>query len=216
MKVLYFLTLCFLLNSNLGLTQTEQVKGKFEYFFKVGPIFNSFEPNIFNSRNSEAHNRWDLELGVYHNRTGVSILARYITGRSFINNPIFRQSPPSLTKVISEFKKGDLFRRENNVSNFSFLLSVNVLAKLTKKHRLEIGLGTMIRTGETAYFNSLPFWDLPDLTIVSMDKWGILGRLSYTFRPAKYLSLSLNGEYARFKENPKDIYNLSFLVGTYF
>jgi hypothetical protein len=216
MKVLYFLTLGFLLNSSVGFTQMEQGQGKFEYFFKVGPIFNSFEPNIFNSRNSETHNRWDLELGVYHNRTGVSILTRYISGRSFINNPIFRQSLPSLTKVISEFKKGDLFSRENNISNFSFLISVNTLAKYTKNHRLEIGLGTMGRTGKTAYFNSLPFWDLPDLTIISMDKWSILGRLSYSFRPTKHLSLSLNSEYARFKENPKDIYNFSFLIGTYF
>jgi hypothetical protein len=75
----------------------------------------------------------------------------------------------------------------------------------------------MRRTGKNSYFEYLPFyWGYPVLTEIPMDNWGILGRLSYSYRPIKHLSFSLNGEYARFKENPKDIFNFSLLVGTYF
>jgi hypothetical protein len=113
----YFLIVGLLLNSSINLAQTEVRKYGFEYFFKVGPIFHSFDPNIFIPQNSERHNRWDLELGIYDHKTGISILARYITGRSFINNPIFRKSLDLMN--INDFKKGDLFMRDNNISNIN-------------------------------------------------------------------------------------------------
>jgi hypothetical protein len=194
--------------------QENTVRYRIKPYVKCGPTFLKYTPNRGDRTNSESYNRWNIEAGVFDKKSGLSLTVRYITEKDgFIRNPM-ADVPFALNGQTLNY--GDLMYRYAYFSNISVLANKNLFKDAFTKHRLEVGLGIMRRKGFYGYFLE---WSVFEPRIDwqnNMSKTGILSRVSYSYLPHKNISLSLTTEYARFRNSPKDVLVLSFLVGGHF
>lgn len=135
---------------------TSKVK-KITMQVNVGALFLNFESNTYGTIQAE-YNTWNAEFYIEENKLGIGLLARYIPSREFIfinlgkgyiKNPFFK--PRVRTgKTIFTLQLGDLVEQYQDFSGFSFLLNKRLL--FSKRHRLDLGIGTQHRVGYLYYF----------------------------------------------------------------
>ncbi len=185
--------------------------------FKVGPIFLGRAADLDYSISNEQYNKWNIDLTIEENKFGFGLTARYISGnitRTAIPNPLFK---PLLSFNRRTLKMGDIVGRQQNFSNWSFLLNKRIF--MTKnKHRFDVSIGTQLRQGSTEYFlefNPFNFWEI-NTTGEFLDKYGFLSRVGYTYMLGKHISLTTNIEYSKFKKDPSDFFDFNVLVGVRF
>lgn len=206
--ILVIMSLCFFAEAqNTGKLMSVSVK--------VGPIFIGRAANVgANLSSDEKYIKWNVDFTIEENKFGFGLTARYITNnvtKNIIANPFFK---PLIQINRQTLAVGDIVRRAENYSNWSFLLNKRILI-FNNKHRIGLSVGTQLRSGGISYFQDFFGWEIR-VTDEYLDKYGLLSRLGYTYMLSKHLSLTTNVEYAKFKKDPSDFFDFNVLFGVRF